>query len=49
MDYPITMTSDREQTFRVPCALNDSNMIYIGCMKVESALTMPLRRLRKSL
>lgn len=33
MDYPITMTSDREQTFRVPCALNDSNMIYIGCMK----------------
>ena len=33
MDYPVTMTSDREQTFRVPCALNDSNMIYIGCMK----------------
>lgn len=33
MDYPVTMTSDREQTFRVPCALNDSNSIYIGCMK----------------
>lgn len=33
MDNPVTMTSDIEQTFRVPCALNDSNMIYIGCMK----------------
>lgn len=33
MEYPLAMTSDREQTFRVPCALNDSNSIYIGCME----------------
>lgn len=33
MEYPLAMTSDHEQTFRVPCALNDSNSIYIGCME----------------
>ena len=33
VNYPIKLTEEEVQTFRVPCAVNDSNRIALGCME----------------
>lgn len=33
IDYPIELTKEKVQTFRIPCAVNDSNRIALGCME----------------
>lgn len=47
MQCPIQLTSKEVQTFRIPCALNDSNRITLACMEGGSGWYEPASSMAK--
>lgn len=45
--YPINLTSEKEQTFRIPVALNETNLISLSCLKGGSGSYNPITDIQK--
>ena len=45
--YPINLTSEKEQTFRIPVALNETNLISLSCLKGGSGSYDPITDIQK--
>ena len=45
--FPINLTNEKEQTFRIPVALNDTNRISLSCLKAGSGSYDPVTDIQK--